>query len=39
VGAQQWRVRQESTGFETDLDVDEYGLVLDYPGLFRRLEP
>ena len=33
---QRWRYEDES-GFGTDLEVDEHGLVLDYPGLFRRL--
>ena len=27
----------DQSGFEAELDVDEHGLVLDYPGLFRRL--
>lgn len=31
-----WRYEDE-TGFTADLDVDEHGLVVDYPGLFRRL--
>ena len=33
---QRWRYEDES-GFSAELDVDEHGLVLDYPGLFRRL--
>lgn len=33
---QRWRYEDES-GFSAELDVDEQGLVLDYPGLFRRL--
>jgi hypothetical protein len=33
---QRWRYEDES-GFSAELDVDENGLVLDYPGLFRRL--
>ena len=33
---QRWRYEDES-GFSADLEVDEHGLVLDYPGLFRRL--
>jgi hypothetical protein len=31
-----WRYEDES-GFSAELAVDEHGLVLDYPGLFRRL--
>ncbi len=26
-----------ATGFRTELDVDDAGLVLDYPGIFRRI--
>jgi len=35
------RVRYESvgTGFVRDLDVDRNGLVVEYPGLFRRVWP
>jgi hypothetical protein len=29
--------RYESAGFAADLSVDADGLVLDYPGLFRRV--
>ena len=28
----------EASGFQADLGVDEDGLVVDYPGLFRRVE-
>jgi hypothetical protein len=35
-GERSWRFEQQTTGFAADLEVDEYGLVLDYPGLFRR---
>jgi hypothetical protein len=31
-----WRYEDEA-GFTADLEVDEHGLVRDYPGLFRRL--
>lgn len=31
-----WRYEDES-GFTAELPVDDHGLVLDYPGLFRRL--
>jgi hypothetical protein len=33
---QRWRYEDES-GFSAELEVDEHGLVQDYPGLFRRL--
>ena len=36
LGPKQWRYEDES-GFTADLEVDDDGLVLDYPGLFRRL--
>jgi len=29
--------RYQSEGFQADLSVDEFGLVVDYPGLWRRL--
>ncbi|HZM80747.1 MAG TPA: putative glycolipid-binding domain-containing protein [Candidatus Limnocylindrales bacterium] len=29
--------RYQSEGFQADLTVDEHGLVVDYPGLWRRL--
>jgi hypothetical protein len=32
-----WRFDQVDTGFTQDLDVDQHGLVIDYPTLFRRL--
>lgn len=32
-----YRFESLDTGFTADLPVDEDGLVLDYPGLFRRL--
>jgi uncharacterized protein len=31
-----WRYEDE-TGYSVELEVDDDGLVLDYPGLFRRL--
>jgi hypothetical protein len=30
--------RYQSKGFQADLSVDEHGLVVDYPGLWRRLD-
>ena len=32
-----WRYRGLDSGFTTELDVDRDGLVLDYPGLARRV--
>jgi hypothetical protein len=32
-----WRYENLDTGYSVDLEVDEHGLVLDYPGEFRRL--
>jgi uncharacterized protein len=32
-----WRYDNLDTGYSVDLEVDEHGLVLDYPGEFRRL--
>ncbi len=37
LGTHRWRFEQSATGFIQDFDVDPYGLVLDYPTLFRRL--
>lgn len=34
-----WRYEGLGTGFSTELEVDEHGLVLDYPGLWRRVPP
>lgn len=31
------RYRYQSENFQADLTVDEHGLVVDYPGLWRRL--
>lgn len=36
VALDRWRYEDES-GFVAELAVDAHGLVLDYPGLFRRL--
>jgi uncharacterized protein len=33
-----WRIEAEATGSVTELEVDEYGLVVDYPDLFRRAD-
>lgn len=32
-----WRYHQPDVGFTADLEVDDLGLVQDYPQLFRRL--
>jgi hypothetical protein len=36
-GGARYRYEGLGTGFETELDVDDAGLVLDYPGIFRRV--
>ena len=37
LGSHRWLVERLESGFSAELDVDEFGLVLDYPALFRRL--
>lgn len=37
VADRRWRSESVETGFEVEFDVDEHGLVLDYPGEFCRL--
>lgn len=37
LGDRRWRYENLGTGYRVDLEVDEHGLVLDYPGEFRRL--
>jgi hypothetical protein len=34
---QRWRYSNLDSGFTTDYSVDEYGLVHDYPGEYRRV--
>jgi hypothetical protein len=34
--AHRWGYANLESGFEVDFDVDEYGLVIDYPGQWRR---
>ena len=36
-GPNRYRYASRNSDFTRDLDVDDDGLVLDYPGLFRRL--
>ena len=36
LGERLWRFHSLESGFTADLAVDEDGLVIDYPGLFRR---
>jgi len=36
-GARTWRFEALENGFAADLEVDDLGLVVDYPALFRRL--
>lgn len=38
-GGEHYRYEGLGSGFTADLPVDEDGLVLDYPGLFRRVFP
>ena len=37
IGSHRWLFEQVETGFSAELEVVEFGLVLDYPTLFRRL--
>ena len=37
ISSHRWLFEQVETGFSAELEVDEFGLVLDYPTLFRRL--
>ncbi len=37
VDERQWRYESVETGYTADLEVDEHGLVVDYPGEFRRM--
>lgn len=37
IGSHRWLFEQVETGRSAELEVDEFGLVLDYPALFRRL--
>ena len=32
-----WRYESLETGYDAELEVDEHGLVLDYPDEFRRI--
>jgi uncharacterized protein len=32
-----WRYHQAATSYTAEFDVDEHGLVVDYPELFRRI--
>jgi uncharacterized protein len=36
IDTHRWAFEQLDTGFAQEFDVDEYGLVRDYPTLFRR---
>jgi hypothetical protein len=38
IGANRWRFVQLDSGWTEEFDVDRFGLVLDYPTLFRRLD-
>lgn len=37
LGSHRWRYESVESGFTAELEVDEFGLVIDYPTLFRRL--
>lgn len=37
IAASRYRYEGLSTGYRTELEVDGHGIVLDYPGLFRRV--
>jgi hypothetical protein len=37
VSSRHWRFESLDVDFQRDLEVDEHGLVKDYPGLFRRV--
>lgn len=37
LGERTWRFESQGGDFCRNLEVDEHGLVLDYPGLFRRV--
>ena len=37
ISSHRWLFEQVETDFSAELEVDEFGLVLDYPTLFRRL--
>ena len=37
LGEHHWRFEQLSSGWAQEFDVDEHGLVRDYPTLFRRV--
>lgn len=37
VGTHRWVFTQLESGWTQDFDVDDHGVVIDYPGLFRRV--
>jgi hypothetical protein len=37
LGAHRWQHERTAHGPATEFDVDEFGLVLDYPELFHRV--
>ena len=37
LSSHRWRYENTASGFSTEFDVDEHGVVLDYPGQFRRV--
>jgi hypothetical protein len=36
--AHRWRFEQLASGASIEFDVDEFGLVVDYPSMFRRVD-
>lgn len=38
LASHRWRFEQLHSGYDVELDVDDHGLVLDYPELFRRVD-
>jgi hypothetical protein len=37
LAARRWRYESVASGYSVEFEVDEHGLVIDYPGAFRRL--
>jgi hypothetical protein len=37
IGERQWRFSWDEINYAADIEVDEHGLVIDYPELFRRI--
>jgi len=37
LAARRWHIETEAVGSAIEVEVDEHGIVLDYPDVFRRL--